>query len=272
VSRLLVVAALFVGLLGFEHPRAQAPATQAPKRPAATARPAARAERTVPFQAGETLSYDVSWSAYLTAGTATVSVREKRASLGSTAYYIVAEGQPISWLSRIYAVYYKADTLLDVYTLLPQRGSLFSREGGRTQLEVTSFDHAARKGRYEVQAEKVERRDLDIPPQTQDPLSALYFVRTLAMKPGTHAAIPVTNNGEAFTLRVTVHDRETVRTGLGPVAAWKVLPVIVDDKGRAGSTRELSIWLSDDHRRLPVRLRAELPVGSFDLTLRAVSR
>src|SRR3954447_2135571 len=51
-----------------------------------------RAERAVPFGVGETLDYDVGWSSYLTAGTATLSVREKKPSYGSTAYYVVAEG------------------------------------------------------------------------------------------------------------------------------------------------------------------------------------
>ena len=53
-----------------------------------------RAERTVPFRVGETLTYDVSWSSFVTAGTAVATVKEKKPSFNSTAYYIVAEGRP----------------------------------------------------------------------------------------------------------------------------------------------------------------------------------
>ncbi|MGC4085025.1 MAG: hypothetical protein QM736_23640 [Vicinamibacterales bacterium] len=54
--------------------RGTQPAT---KKPAA---PPPRKEATVPFRVGETLTYDVAWSNYLVAGTATSRVVEKRPS------------------------------------------------------------------------------------------------------------------------------------------------------------------------------------------------
>src|SRR5712664_3774227 len=91
----------------------------------------ARTERAVPFKVGETLTYDVSWSAYLTAGTAVATVKEKKPSFNSTAYYVVAEGRPTPLVSKVYSLYYKMDSLIDSYTLLPQRGSIYSDEGKR---------------------------------------------------------------------------------------------------------------------------------------------
>lgn len=70
-------------------------------------------ERRVPFAADEQLSYDVSWSSCLTAGSATLTVREKKPSSGSTAYYIVGEARPNRLLSTLYTLYYKADVLLE---------------------------------------------------------------------------------------------------------------------------------------------------------------
>src|SRR6266567_3560666 len=92
-----------------------APSAQRPAAPS-------RSERAVPFHVGETLTYDVSWSSYLTAGTATATVKEKKPSLNSTAYYIVAEGRPTPLVSKLYSLYYKLDTLVDSYSLLSQRG------------------------------------------------------------------------------------------------------------------------------------------------------
>ncbi len=59
----------------------------------------ARVERPVPFATGETLTYDVSWSSYLTAGTATSSVESKLPRLQSTVYKIVAEGRPLALIA-----------------------------------------------------------------------------------------------------------------------------------------------------------------------------
>ncbi|HXH36815.1 MAG TPA: DUF3108 domain-containing protein, partial [Plantibacter sp.] len=116
----------------------------APKPGAPASKPAAaatKAAQAVPFKVGETLTYDVSWSSYVTAATATMAVRERKGSYGSQAYYIVAEGRPTALVSKLYDLYYKADTLLDVFTLLPQRGSVFSQEGKRQRMKTTMFNH-----------------------------------------------------------------------------------------------------------------------------------
>ena len=108
------------------------------------------AEPAVPFTVGETLEYDVGWSSYLTAGTATLAIREKKPSYGSVAYYAVAEGRATGVVAALYHVYYKADTLLDVYSLLPQRGSIYGEEGRRRRMRATRFDQAKRTAQYEV--------------------------------------------------------------------------------------------------------------------------
>ena len=109
-----------------------------------------RVERPVPFKIGETLTYDVSWSSFITAGTAAATIKEKKASFNSTAYYIVAEGRPTPIVAKLYSFYYKLDTLLDSYTLLPQRGSVYSEEGSRHRFKVTRFDHAAHKALFDI--------------------------------------------------------------------------------------------------------------------------
>src|SRR5712664_3903133 len=121
------------------------------QRKAAPAVP--RAERNVPFRVGETLTYDVSWSSFVTAGTAVAQVREKKPSFNSTAYYIVAEGRPTPLVSKLYSLYYKLDTLLDTYTLLPQRGTVYSEERSRHRLRITRFDRAAKRAFFEYQTD-----------------------------------------------------------------------------------------------------------------------
>jgi len=69
-------------------------------------------------------------------GTVTMDVRSKQPSFDSVAYYVVAEGRPTALVASLYTLYYKADTLLDVYTLLPQRGSLYSQEGTRRRMKA----------------------------------------------------------------------------------------------------------------------------------------
>jgi len=259
-----MVSALFVAtLLG------QAPAR--PARSAGAAPPApAKIERPVPFKAGERLTYDISWSDYLTAASATVSVREKRASFDSVAYYLVAEGQPVGFVAAIYSVYYKVDSLLDVYTLLPQRGSVFSQEGRHRRMQVTRFDQLQRKATYEMTTATVHKRELQLPSPAHDPLSALYALRTLAMRAGDTTTFAVVNDGMVHTVKVTIAGREPVDTPLGRQNAWRLLPQALDSRGGPGND-QVTIWISDDARRLPLRIDAKLDVGVFRLVLREAS-
>jgi hypothetical protein len=240
-----------------------------PPGPSAAKPAPPRAELKVPFAVGETLTYDVSWSSYLTAGSATLNVLEKKPSFGSVAYYIVAEGHPTPLLSRFYDLYYKADSLLDVYTLLPQRGSIFSREGKRQRNRITMFDQAAHRATYEVQTRTTVKTTTSIPPRTQDVLGAIYLLRTVPLSAGRRFSVPVCDNGQSFSVQISVAPPEPVDTGIGQINAWRITPTVPAENG---APRSFVLWISSDVRRLPVKIQAQLPVGYFDFTLRTFNR
>ena len=166
----------------------------------------------MPFKIGETLTYDVSWSTFLTAGTAVTTVKEKKPSFDSTAYYIVAEGRPTPIVAKLYTLYYKLDTLLDSYTLLPQRGSVYSEEGGRHRFKVSRFDHAARRSPLNTSRPTRRPTTSPSPPYTQDVLSAIYVLRAVPLKAGDVITMPVTDDGVNYKLRVNVGAAERVKT------------------------------------------------------------
>jgi hypothetical protein len=284
IRRFLLIALAFIGpltlVLGAQRlpsrlggpvgPPAR-PGTPTPNKPGTPGPPAAARprgqEKDVPFKPGEALTYDVSWSDALTAGSATLTVRDKRSSFGSTAYYLVAEGRPTTLFSKLYAVYYKADTLVDAYTLFPQRGSVFSQENGRQRMKETRFDQARRSATFQMRTSTAMTQDQTLPGPTHDGLSALTAMRTLDFTPGASSAFAVSDSGYLYRVTLNVGAKESIATGIGPVSAWKIVPSIRDTAGQVVG-RGLAVWISDDARRLPVRIQAQLPVGSFVLTLR----
>ena len=225
-------------------------------------------EAQVPFKVGESLRYDVSWSAVLVAGTATAQVVDsKPAGTGAGAYSILVEGRPVPMLARLYNLYYKMESLLDTVTLLSQRGSLYSEEGADKTTGTTRFDRAARRAFYERQADTTIKTDFAIPAGTQDGLAAFYAIRGHAFKPGERFTIPVTDSGGLYTVSVDVAQPESIRAPIGDVSAWKLTVGITDAQGQP-VWKNIALWVSNDARRLPVKMQAELPVGSFVLVLR----
>jgi hypothetical protein len=78
--------------------------------------------------------------------------------------------------------------------------------------------------------------------------------------------MPVSDSGKTYNVQLTIEGRESVKTGIGTMMAWRVKPILLGQN--SAEARDLSLWLSDDARRLPLKLQAELAVGSFNLVLR----
>jgi len=251
-------------LAALSAPSRSAVQTTARKSPARSPR---AAEKPVPFAAGETLIYDVAYSSFLTAGTATLSVAKKQPSGGSVAYYITAEGRPTPFLSRLYPVYYKVDTLLDAFTLLPQRGSIYGDESGRRRTKIIRFDQPGRTAEYEVQARRSTSTTVRLDGDTQDALSVIYALRTLPIADRFETTLRVLDSGDKYQVRVKVDGREQIESAIGRLQAWRVVPTATDASGRRLG-RGLSIWLSADRRRVPLRMEAGLPIGTFAFVLR----
>lgn len=239
---------------------------------ATTVSPTAQADRPVPFKAGESLVYDVSWTTFLTAGQATLSVKERRsAGAGRSQYYLVAEGQPSSMLQKLYHLYYKAESMMDTQSLRPSTATVYSDENGRKRYKTSRFRGNGTVD-YEIRTASSAKTTVKVDATAQDPLGAIYVLRALPLKPGQAPfTIPVTDSGKAYRLRVTVGGVEQVKTGIGTLPAIKLTLRATETNGKAAEASNLTLWLSNDARKLPLKFQAGLAVGSFQLTLARAS-
>jgi len=219
----------------------------------------------VPFRVGETLTFDVSWSNYLVAGSATSRVVEKRPSYNSTAYYIVAEGKPIPLVARFYSVYYKMDSLLDSFSTLSQRTSLYTEEGNRKVFSSTLFNRSTGRAQFEQQYQPTLQ--FPIPANVQDGLATLYTLRGRTFRPGESVSVPVADLGLLYTVKFDVGTPAPITVPLGQLDAWP-LRITITDMANQQVGQNIAAWISTDARRLPLKLQADLPVGNFALALR----
>jgi len=275
-SAAVVLLAAAVGVAGQQQtpapapprrPAAPAPRSTAPPKPAPKkAAPAPLKEAIVPFAVGETLTYDVAWSTFLVAGSATSRVAEKRPAGNSSAYYIVAEGRPLPIIARLYALYYKMDSLMDSYSSLSHRTSLYKEEGSRKRMATTTFDRAAKRAQFAVQTDAPI--EFQVPADVQDGLATLYWLRSRNLKPGDRLSVPVADEGTLYKVNFEVGGAEPIKVPIGTMNAWSLKITVLDSTNQPVG-KNIAAWISTDPRRLPVRLQADLPVGNFGLTLRS---
>ena len=128
-------------------------------------------------------------------------------------------------------------------------------------------DRAGRRAQYELQKDKVEKTEIPVPAGTQDGLAALYVLRARPFKAGETFTTMVADSGGLYSVPVRVGAPEQVRVPAGEFSAWPLTAEILDAQNQA-VWKNIAVWISNDARRLPVRLQAELPVGHFVLSLR----
>jgi len=223
-------------------------------------------DRPVPFQLGEILTFEASWTMLL-AGTIVMAVKERRpTSTGRSGYYLFAEGKPSSIIERLYHLYYKADAVLDTQSLLSDWSAMYTDEKGHIENRLSKFV-GGRNVEYQELISKEPKQTFAVPAGTVDALSALYVIRSMKMSAGDTIALSVFDAGKTLKVRAPISGPESLRTPLGTFSAWRLTATIIDDMGQPAMENGLNMWISNDARRLPLKIEAGLSVGTVTLML-----
>jgi hypothetical protein len=102
----------------------------------------------------------------------------------------------------------------------------------------------------------------EILPGTQDVLSAFYYVRTQPLAPGDSLEVPNHSDGKNYPLMVRVLRRETITVPAGTFTCLVVEPLL-KTAGLFKQEGRLTIWLTDDARKMPVLMKGKVTVGSI---------
>ena len=213
----------------------------------------------LPFAPGERFSYDISWL-YLKAGTAVMAVEETSAVNGQPALKFMTTAQSSPVITKFYPVSNHVESIVALDTFLPEHMIFNRREGKRKNDFQYTFHH--RQGT--VTAVKDGKADeLPIPQDAQDAISCLYFVRrSLPMEPGASLTMNVHHDKKNYKLTVKVEAVETLEGPWGKAQTARVL-AIMPFQGIFLNEGNVRIWFTTDHRRIPVRMKAKVIIGSI---------
>ena len=116
------------------------------------------------------------------------------------------------------------------------------------------MDHV-KKGKIE------DKRTIPITPFPQDSISALYYVRTLMFPNNASAKFPLIADGRNLEAQVSVVRRETRKTIFGKIPTIVLKPEM-KYQGILKKRGDIFVWLSDDARKIPVRLEGKVKIGT----------
>jgi hypothetical protein len=218
-----------------------------------------------PFQPGETLKYDVSWSDIVTAGTAVLEVKEEILPDGRNVLMFMLSGRSTGVVDQFFRVNDTVKSVFDPKTMQSLSYKLDENYGKKKRRRELIFDHERKRVVSRLNDDPPET--FDVPEQAMDALSSLYYLRTKKdFTIGKPMYIEVHDGGKNWSVEVQTLGREKVKTRAGEFATIKVRTYprhegIFMNKGVA------FLWLTDDGRRIPVLIKSTLKVGSFVFSL-----
>lgn len=222
------------------------------------------------FEGGEWFKFRMSYSNWLKAGNATLQVKEKALN-NKPVYHVVGKGWTTGMIKWFFKVEDRYESYFDQKTMMPYRFIRDIDEGGHTKNLVIDFDQKKNKAHVN-DIKKNKKIVVDTKPNIQDMVSTFYYLRNNLkiddLKVGDEVRIDMFFDEENYGFKLQYLGVETISTDFGAIESLKFRPYVM--AGRVFKEEEsLTLWVSKDKNKLPLRIKADLAVGSLRADLEA---
>lgn len=244
-----------------------------------------------PFEPAEQLFYEAEFSRSIfrkldvadftfSAGRAPLAPSNDANNSGSP-YTLVfkAEVSSKGFFTRLFNLNFKerVESVVEPLSFTVQRTNIHDEQGKRVRTTETTFDRSKGRMQWTQRDPNNPTREprqiiTDFSGQLQDVLSAVYFVRTQPLQIGKSFDIFIGDGGRVYKVPVHVVEKKRMKTILGRVDVVRIDPelfgpdrIIDEEKG------QFSLWLTDDHRRVPVVAKLKTDYGTFDIKLKKIT-
>jgi hypothetical protein len=218
-------------------------------------------ERACPFCPGEKLTFQIKWS-FLPAGEAVLEILPMTTINGVRAYHFLMTARTYPFID----LFYKARDRIDSYTDAEITHSILykKRKKGKSKRDVlVNFDWQRLEAQYSNFGEK--RKPISIRPGSFDPLSVFYAFRLHELRENAEIQAPVTDGKRCVVGRARIVKRETIKVAHRTYDTFLAEPHLQRIRGVFEKSKDakFQIWITADNRRIPVKVKSKVVVGSF---------
>ncbi|MDT0557799.1 DUF3108 domain-containing protein [Ichthyenterobacterium sp. W332] len=220
------------------------------------------------FQDGEWFEFRMSYSGFLKAGEATLHVKNDMIN-GKPVYHVIGKGKTTGAIKWFFKVKDRYETYFDKTSGLPYKFIRKINEGGHTKDIEIKFDHNQNKA-YVNNKKHKKQKVIDTENNVQDMVSMYYYLRNSIDISKLRIGDEITTNmffdEENYGFKLKYLGKETVKVTLNgtnvKVKALKFRPYVM--AGRVFKEEEsLTLWVSEDKNKIPLKIKADLAVGSL---------
>ena len=161
----------------------------------------------------------------------------------------------------------------DKKNIKPYRFIRNINEGGYTKNIEILFDQATKVAKVNNFKKKLSN-DFSFNENSQDMVSVFYYLRNFFriddLDKNNEITIDMFFDSENYSLKIKYLSTEIINTNFGKILCHKIQPYV--QSGRVFKKDEsLTMWISADKNRIPMRIKADLIVGSIRIDLDSFS-
>lgn len=230
------------------------------------------------FAPGEELNYRVSFG-FIGIGDAKMVIDKEVGKVNNRPVYKVdVYGKTTGMVDWVAKVDDHWGSYVDTAALLPHISYRKIREGNYRKDEVTRFYHDRgivetrtldqKSGKYR-EPKTFENRNREI----RDILAGYLYLRTVdfaRMKKGDSFRINGFLEDTFYDMNMVYQGEESIKTRAGKFRAIKLVP-LMPEGGIFDGERSVTLWVSADENKIPLRIEAKMFVGNTTLELEGFS-
>ncbi|MBW1295828.1 DUF3108 domain-containing protein [Aquimarina litoralis] len=219
------------------------------------------------FENGEWFKFKIRYGVF-TASYATLEVKDEMLN-GMPVHHIVGTGKSSGLLSVFFKVEDYYETYIDKKEVKPYRFIRKINEGGYTKDIEINFDHE-KKEALVFNKKHNTKNTFTIKDNIQDMMSSFYYLRNninvSSLKKGDEQIVNMFFDNENYLFKLRFLGREIVKMNGNKIRCLKFRPIVQAERVFK-EEESLTVWVSDDDNRMPVRIKADILVGSINADL-----
>lgn len=219
------------------------------------------------YDVGEWFKFRIHYG-FVNAGYATLEVKESVRD-NKKVFHAIGKGYTVGMSRFFFKVDDNYESYFDKETNKPYQFVRKISEGGYTKNQEGFFNQDRNKVLVKDYKSKTENT-FSVTENVQDIVSTFYFLRNHSnvdnLKVGESIVVDMFFDNEIYKFKLKFIGREQLSTKFG-TAPTKIFRPIVQSGRIFKEDESLTVWISDDKNKIPLRIKANLAVGSIKADL-----
>ncbi|HVF56031.1 MAG TPA: DUF3108 domain-containing protein [Pyrinomonadaceae bacterium] len=212
-------------------------------------------------------------------GDATAATDASKSAAAATLLF-TGDVESKGWFRKLFGINFRfhAESTVAPDSFNIMRTTKTDEQGKRVRTSEAVFDRAGNK----IEWTERDPNDAQRPPRvvtsplegaSHDIISALYFLRTQPLAPGKTFDLVVSDSGAVYHIPAkVVAEKKKMKSVIGKASVVRIDIDLFGEGRPVEGKGKMSLWVTNDDRRLPLRAKLSNDMGTLEINLKSVNK